>query len=468
MDGIVQYVGKWEIPGCSEPVGGTLSVSSEGRFIELILQCRYDSAPGKRGLLPRGGVDFLHGKLFSGNEVSLFHCESVDYSCQVGSHITEWVSAEFAFWGLGEPDPIFRGALVDFGEIVEWSGLCSYKWDHDLDSFVGTLVWERGDTLAFELPEGMKLEIYPLQGGFTPTLFCNEVKAEQRIIFSIEYDCPTSWEKIVEAIRWIRSFIELGMSTGVVVKGIKYLHDNKRLSPSDVRDENRGELVPADVSIGVGDSKRIDRTSMSRYYSFTLEEAATCGVLALWFEKRDVLEPVVGLYTTAYSVRNESASTFFLCLAQALETFHARFFDSDVKLFIKRIDGIINENSTSDNCPSWLIDSGQRAANRIFLKSRLNELLYADGIKPVEMPGLDIPTFSEKKTATRDYYTHYDDRNLKKAFSVDELLQVNGKLLLLLEYHLMRVLGFEREFAAERVSRKNWKMFCEDTSIRFI
>lgn len=84
------------------------------------------------------------------------------------------------------------------------------------------------------------------------------------------------------------------------------------------------------------------------------------------------------------------------------------------------------------------------------------------------MPGLDIPTFSEKITATRNYYTHYDDRNLKKAFSVDELLQVNGKLLLLLEYHLMRVLGFEREFAAERVSRKNWKMFCEDTSIRFI
>lgn len=467
MDGFDQYAGKWKVPGYSEPVDGTLVVSLERRLIELVLQCRYDSVHGERGLLPRGGVDFLYGQLFSGAEVTLFRCESVERSYQVGVHLTERVSAEFAFWGLGEPDPKFRGALVDFGEIVEWSGLCSYKWCLDKGSRAGTLKWECGEKLDFGLPEGAKLEIYPLQGGIKFPLFCNEVKAEQRIVFSIKYSRPTSWEVIVEDIRWIRSFIELGMSTGVVVKGVEYLHDGRCLDLPDVRDGDEAELIPGRVIIGAGDSKRINRTSISHYYSFTLEEAVACGALSLWFEKRDVLEPVIGLYAMAHSVRNGSASTLFLCLAQALETLHARFFDSDVKRFVNRIDGIIDNCSVGGKCPLWLIDSGQRKANRIYLKSRLNELLYAEGMMLVKMPGMDIPTFSAKITATRNYYTHYDDRMLEEAFSTDELLQVNGKLLLLLEYHLMRILGFEIVFAAERIRRKNWMMFREEVPDSF-
>ena len=320
----------------------------------------------------------------------------------------------------------------------------------------GVAICLRGLSLpTFWWAEGTELDIYPLQGTFQFPLFCSEFKVGQRIVFFIKYNHATSWERVVKDIRWIRSFIELGMSTGVVVKGIDYLHDNERLSSPDVQDESIVEPVPTDVAIGVGEPKRVDRTSISRYYSFTLEEAVACGALTCWFEKRDVLEPVIGLYAMAYSVRNESVSTFFLCLAQALETLHARFFGSDVKAFIKRIDGIIGDVSASENRPSLLIDSGQRAANRIYLKSRLNELLYADGVIPVNMPGMDILTFSEKITATRNYYTHYDERKLKEAFSVDELPQVNGRLLLLLEYHLMRVLGFESEFAAERIKRKN-------------
>ena len=160
------------------------------------------------------------------------------------------------------------------------------------------------------------------------------------------------------------------MSTGVVIKDVKYLQDRSCTSSPDATGENEDGFESGDVVIGVGDAKRANRTRMSHYYSFSLNEAVAHGALSCWFEKRGVLEQVVGLCAMAHSVRNESATTFFLSLTQALETLNARFFDSDVKSFVKRIDQIIKDFSVGDDQLDWLIDSGQRSARKIYLKKQ--------------------------------------------------------------------------------------------------
>lgn len=151
----------------------------------------------------------------------------------------------------------------------------------------------------------------------------------------------------------------------------------------------------------------------------------------------------------------------FLSLMQALETLHARFYAYNVVSFVNRIDAIINAPGEGTAHPEWLIDTGQRRSQKIYLRSRLNDLLYAEGVCPVKVLGSSILDFSTKLVDTRNYLTHYDRRLETKAYGVEELRGINGMLLLLVEYHMLVFLGFNKEFARERICRKAWPMFRE-------
>lgn len=51
--------------------------------------------------------------------------------------------------------------------------------------------------------------------------------------------------------------------------------------------------------------------------------------------------------------------------------------------------------------------------------------------------------FIQKIVDTRNYYTHYDPKKINRSFTPAELSKVNYKLMLLLEYHILKLLGFE-------------------------
>ena len=162
---------------------------------------------------------------------------------------------------------------------------------------------------------------------------------------------------------------------------------------------------------------------------------------------------------TAFEKGGGSDELIFLNLVQALETFHARFITNKVKYYFERVDQLIEEFSkkhSEEECEEWrlfLIDKGQsRNKNGIFLRSRLADLTFAEGeVLFLRLGELALPDFIQKIIDTRNYYTHYDASKLVRSFSEEELFFVNAELLALLQFHVLRLLGFDRKMLRERV-----------------
>ena len=83
-----------------------------------------------------GTLPYICGTLFSGAQVVLYNCAINHPFTQVASYSRQVIYADYAFWHLqveSQKEMEFTGALFDFGEIVEWSGLCSYEWKLEED-----------------------------------------------------------------------------------------------------------------------------------------------------------------------------------------------------------------------------------------------------------------------------------------------------------------------------------------------
>lgn len=93
-------------------------------------------------------------------------------------------------------------------------------------------------------------------------------------------------------------------------------------------------------------------------------------------------------------------------------------------------------------------------AKSIYLKSRLSDLLYAEGAMPIPPEQVSYEEFAKKVTDSRNYFTHYDPLKKDHVFTQDDLLTVNVELMILLEYHLMALIGFDSKFATQRARRR--------------
>lgn len=464
MSDFEQYPGQWNIPGMDDPVDGCLLVDTECQAVELVLQLDFNHCGYRPCLIEDDFCDVLDGRLFSGARVALYRCETVSRHTYNSLLLTEHITVKYAFWDLTESNltlQLFRGATFELKDAIEWTGLSHYEWNLGEKDFGHSLVWVHREPISLSLSRGVDFSVSPTQGPLKVRIYDTKVEAEQHAAFKLLYGQDVDWDRVVEDINWFRSFAELGASTGMSVDSVHYLHDQVRIDIPGHDQTADESLRPSEVILGTRSSKRVERTHLSLYGSFSLPEAIECGALKRWFDARELLKPIVGLYSLAYSREMISTTLMFLSLMQALETLHARFYASDVVSFVNRIDAIIYAPGDGAAHPEWLIDTGQRRSRKIYLRSRLNDLLYAEGNCPVKVLGSSILDFSTKLVDTRNYLTHYDRGLETKAYGVEELRGINGRLLLLVEYHMLVFLGFNQEFARERISRKAWPMFRE-------
>lgn len=257
----------------------------------------------------------------------------------------------------------------------------------------------------------------------------------------------------MEDANWLRRLIVLGRGCSVAIREAKYLH------PSHIFSEQYGaegidRYGPADVLLGTEQNEVNIGSSHAWIYLFDLPEAANCGAIDVWFSRREDLEPVVDLYTLAYTNTTPSAIALFLNLMQALETYHFRFVCADMRGYTKRVKQLAAAPGSDAKLQDFLCDKGQRGSNYLYLKSRISDLLYAEGRRPVVPRHMDFKDFPQKLVDTRNYYTHYSKDKKDKAIDKDELPTVNAELMALLEYHLMLTLGFDAGDTLKRVQRR--------------
>ena len=141
-------------------------------------------------------------------------------------------------------------------------------------------------------------------------------------------------------------------------------------------------------------------------------------------------------------------------LMQALETYHARFVTDSKDNYVRHVDQMLKEvfkGDSGETIKEWrarLISPDQESpkCNKVYLKSRLADLVFAEGIicwwSFNEGKGEDFVT---KLVDTRNYYTHYGEDKKDKAYTKDELPFVTRHLLCLLKYHLLTQMGFDKQ-----------------------
>ena len=177
--------------------------------------------------------------------------------------------------------------------------------------------------------------------------------------------------------------------------------------------------------------------------------------LSNWFEKADLLEPVLDLYfgirhnPYVYNIHS------FLSLVQALETYHMRFAEK-YKLSDEastQLLSFVNKISDQPYDKEW----NRKPKNMTLLRRILEILTYHDDISWAICNEPPAP-FSKKVADDRNYYTHYDPERPQLKHKVTrgtELSVVARRLDLILEVCLLSELGFGRDEITKRFKEKN-------------
>lgn len=449
------YAGTWIIENEESSYNGELYIDSENRIIALDLIFQATEEHPIPGLPYVGHVQFIRGTLFSGGKVTLYDCHTGPSVQCLGSHTRQRIYAKYLFDGLDlrdERELRFKGASIDFGEVLEWFDIC--RINSEVTEEPESIVYHWTKDAPVEFPYNDNLTVtFTAAGQFGGDRHEREYTIRQRVLVKLDYKEEVPWETIMEDVNSIRYLISLGMGQKVEIQEATYRH---HLVYYDFPEQER-MCRDADVLFGTGKYTPTKRNSGYKY-TFTFHEFLNeSGGFAGWTEKFKKMRPVLELYFSRYE-RSGSAVTHFLTITQALETFHARFITNSRSKYKKRVEAMIPPDKDGKR-PSDKMDFlfGARQENEtrsIILLSRLGDLYYAEGRLP--LIGVLAPplAFITKVSDSRNYYTHYDEAKKDLSYTEEELKRINKYLVLLLEYHLLVQLGFDPNDTRKKIAEK--------------
>lgn len=453
--------GRWKICGQAESIGGELHYNEDERFIALRLIIAADEGAPAPHVPDIGEMPFITGTLFSGAKVVLYRCRTGQRTEHIPSYTSLVVYAEYAFWGLAvdnKDDLLFKGACVDFGDILNWYDLCKYEHELRDKGAPGAYTWNNEKPITLTINANLSVSFSPSTTVYFGELFDRNLCLNQTVWVRFDYKVDVPWETIIKDIECVKHLVEVGTAQNVEIDLLKYKHRSKFVDLKTMGGERYWEEF--DVFLGTG---RVSATQKKHEFDFlfTLKEflAADDGARR-WVENYDKLKPILDLYHNAQKGLGSPEATF-LSLVQALETFHSRFVTNSLKDYKKRVERLVamyEDDEIKKKWEEYLIDEGQKARDKrddLFLRSRISDLIYADGELPLRcgFGGSFVPTTEVQQLCdTRNYYTHYDEKKKEKAYSVEELPTINGYLMCLLEYHMMILVGFDAKKTEERIS----------------
>ena len=445
--------GKWTVGHEQEAFDGNLHVNENERFITLEILIPMMQERKTTTFPHRGKIPFITGTLLTGAKVLLYDCETGSAQHQVPLYTRIYIYARYAFWGLSADcfeQPLFKGASVDFGDILNWYDLCRYEDLHEKDRSQGYL-WKTDGVLSFAIDDNLSLAFSSSTNGYFGKIYKRELTLKQAVWVNFNYKQDVPWEVILQDIQKVKYLVGLGLNQRIEIDSIKYKHQ----SIFTVISEQSGERYwnEADVLLGTG---KVEPTQHREKYEFlfgfkdflTIENG-----IKKWFHSYDRLKPILDLYYSVFGQIN-AVETAFLCLMQALETYHARFVASTIGQYKKRVEKLVSvfpDEETKELWSRFLLDEGQKKSKGILLKSRLSDLYFADGHLPLMRTGDLPPEIIQKITDSRNYYTHYEEKKKDLAYRPDELLLMNGYLACLLRYYFLCCVGFDPEFAKKAI-----------------
>lgn len=387
-------------------------------------------------------IEFLSGELSTGFKFSLINCFRDNTTGLMSEGITEFsYVAQYMLQGVGGKDCQnikFYKVIFELSDIIWWGNISGYTIDerHKLsrnencemvlfsnNNFTIKYVVHRS-LMPVVLDEILKENITLKQKGNIEIIFKDEHTIE-------EYNAII--EKIIK-------LIELSILKKVYLTNINAFSKDVYFMVDDKKIEQTVNIINSRFNV-----KRDTENEKSKKWKWvTLPELIENNSFEYYFNIYEKIEPIIELYIEIIESYKISNIGVFLNITQALETYHSRFKAIGIEDFKKRIDEIILKNR-----PKECIEKDRKfllanSKSFVTLESRIADLLIADWDIIFDTGNIDFLDFPNVIAKTRNYYTHYDE-NIKDKFKVltkEEITIYNRTLMYILEYYLLKELGF--------------------------
>ena len=431
MEELLQFPGEWMLDDSGKRYPGVLFVDKTKRSVCLKIWFYGES---QKSVEPFG-IDFVlpvvHGRLMNGKYVTLAACVGTLMNIESGvkepKYSSEYnITAKYAFVNVDVNDEkglLFRGALVDYGDIGEWAQ--ESKVDYEFD-FKGSYKWSlrRKTGAQFWIRDGVFVFVSAGVYGGRKNDMRAEVLIRQPTFVQFYYQMEESWDRIMDDVEIVRELIAFGMDRHIELGKIKTVHDSM-LPPQMRGSQSFHASFSEEVYIG---TKRKDLPFIVTTGDVCLSLPDVLQLLGQnggQGQKRlSLLRPVIKLFLEAHIYTDElHVEKVFLNLARGLEAAH-RSYDM--------ISG----------------GKGEYVAFWPRLKALLEPLcdIEGSGFSKANLRD-DIKGIVD----SRNYYTHYDPELYKVAMRDEQLAQLNRRLTKTLRYYILKLLGISESVAKERV-----------------
>lgn len=444
----IKISGEWNIE--NKKYKGDIYILKNKKMIRLLLQYIDVTNPFCDEVFPEK-IDLIYGISFVNDiPITLLECTTIRKNSNLSSGKCEiLIDCKFCIYGLKFKkidDVTFNKVIIRFTNSLEWSGLngfSSFLKDTTREKPI-SIKYEYKDKIIYKISENVKLEFIPILGKHKHE---REIKSE-KVIFeqfmtvNLTYQKVEKFTNILKDLKKVLQLIE--MSTNLRI-GISKIEGAKKSRFNKFPQIKRRELIRFRIYYSNEEKSDFNNTNLTiidNKFICDLKGLVKVNGLRNWFEKYDDLKPIIELYNQKFNY-DIGPEQEFLNVSQALEFYHTRFVVQNLEDFKK------TKQEKYKNQPKlleYIFDEDQGKADYIILKNRLIDLILNSNILYFFNKIINFIYFSYSVSDTRNYYTHYNISKKFKALQETELRITTVILNTLLEYYLLKELGFDEQY----------------------
>jgi hypothetical protein len=442
--------GYWEISGTDTKYHGDLYLNEKEGAIFLYIRVPNNGSPGSYLKVPLE-IDYIDGTAINGAKMTLLDCSRISMKSQVGVEDVYGYQAKFMLENISfekKEDIVFSRLQIQMPGIIKWGAKSNYG------------IPEKGkyeSVINFQEIEPVSIHSdkkYDLSYSLIPRLpffdfMKEEIKLKQFPYLIIESKKAQSLEWFLEIASKMKNMIEIAMGTPLAFG--KMIAESPSVTWNIEGEVERKKAIEI-MHFLLSDNENEDKENQENNFLFNLLELHENGDFSRWQNVSALMEPIIELYIDDLYNKNLSISRHFLNMIQALETYHSRMIcNGNLNDYKRRVEEVISirPNGFKPGDREFLIGKSQKF---ITLGNRVSDLLVADFKIHFYTGDIKFLNFPKVISDTRNYYTHYNPKLEGKALKDDKLVTVYYILRNMLEYYLLRELGFNEEFIGNRIN----------------
>lgn len=443
--------GTWKIDNSNKHYHGDLYLNKDEGGIVLYIRIPNNGPIMSYLELPLT-IPFIAGSTANGAEFTLVDCVRISTQSRIGSEEVFGYQAKFMIEGVSfnkEEKIKFTKMRISIPGIIQWGDASNYVIPDigNRETLIGLKIIEpieiyscKDYTLSYDLTFSSPFE-----------MMREEINLKQIPYLIIEAQSAQPFEWFMKIANQMKRLIEiatgipLGFDSMVVESpeiNYEFEDDKKHIRPLEVVHAFKQNISKEN------NTKKI----LKHDFLFNLSELRQ-GDFPKWQEVSTIMEPIIELYIDSLYNRELSVSRHFLNMIQALETYHSRRIAYSLDDFKKRVEQLleVRPEPFREQDEKFLLEG---CRDFVTLRCRLADLLLAEHSFIFHTGDFELTDFPQIVAKTRNYYTHYNQKQEHKALKGEELITAFHILRNILEYYLLKEFGFEEEFIHDRIRER--------------